>query len=93
MENRPPTANSNTATTNDQKYKARPQPSGYSSEGGRFDCRMPSRSKPWLPQSANECTASAIMAPEPVITAATSLATKIAKFAPSANRMAFNELA
>lgn len=55
--------------------------------------RMPSSSRPWLPQSASECTASAIMAPEPVTKAANSLATKMAKLAPSASRMALMGLA
>ena len=50
--------------------------------------RMPSSSRSWLPQSASECTVSASIAPEPVMNAATPLVTKIAKFAPSANRMA-----
>src|SRR6187402_1370484 len=49
---------------------------------------MPSRSRPWLPQSAAEWTASASMAPDPVKRAATSLATKMAKLAPSARKMA-----
>ena len=42
---------------------------------------MPTSNKHWLPQSASECTDSASIAPEPLSTAATSLATKIAKFA------------
>ena len=44
---------------------------------------MPISNKPWFAQSASECTASASMDPEPVTRAATSLATKMAKFAPS----------
>jgi hypothetical protein len=89
----PPTLNSRIATRNDQKYSARPQPSGNSSEGGRLAWRIPSNSRPWLPQSASECTASASIAPEPVSSAANDLAMKIAKFAPSASRIAFSELA
>src|ERR1700744_6009708 len=88
----PPTLNSSIATRNDQKYITRPQPRGYSIDGGRLACRMPISSKPWLAQSANECTASASMAPEPVMTAAISLAIKIAKLAPSASRIALSEL-
>jgi hypothetical protein len=45
---------------------------------------MPSSSSAWLPQSANEWIASASIALEPVAIAATSFATPIAKFAPSA---------
>jgi len=89
----PPTVNSRIATRNDQKYSARPQPSGNSSEGGRSAWRRPSSSKPWLPQSASECTASASIAPEPVTIAAASLLTKMAKLAPSAKKIALSELA
>ena len=49
---------------------------------------MPSSNSNWLPQSASECTVSASIALEWVKYAATPLATAIAKFAPSANRMA-----
>src|SRR5690606_29455427 len=69
-----------------------PWPSGYSGDGGRSACFRPSSSSSWLPQSASECTVSASMALERVKYAATPLATAIAKLAPSANRIAREEL-
>src|SRR5690606_42004489 len=67
---------------------ARPYPSGYSGDTGRFDWRRPSSSRSWLPQSAKEWTVSASIAPEPVTKAATPLATAMDRLAPSAKKIA-----
>ena len=73
-----------TATTKVQKKRSLPWPNGCSSSAGRSARFKPSSSRPWLPVSANECSASASIALLPEITAATALATAIAAFAASA---------
>src|SRR5688572_22369919 len=92
-EKSPPREKSTSATMNDQKNTALPQPRGYSGLGSRFACFMPQRSRPWLPLSAYEWIASASIELEPVAIAAPVLATAMARFAPSAYRIVRTESA
>ncbi|MNW55852.1 hypothetical protein D3C74_335400 [compost metagenome] len=68
----------------DHTYASRPNPSGWSWSAGLRDRLFASRRNTSLPVSAQECTASATIEAEPVITAAPDLATAMSRFAPNA---------
>ena len=65
-------------------YRARAYPNGCNAEGACRARLPPISSNTWLPESATECTPSASIEVDPVIAAATNLATAMPRFAPSA---------
>src|SRR5580704_18451730 len=72
-----PATNSPSAANSDHTYASRPYPIGCVRSAGCLDRRLAIRRKTSLPESAQECAASATSDAEPVRTAAAVLATAI----------------
>ncbi len=69
-------------------YRSRPKPKGCCGVAARWARLPPRRSRPWLPESATECTDSASIDDDPLKRNATNFATAIERLASSAATIA-----